>query len=317
MKLVSTGIFSFLLFFSIFGVACAELRPNDISAVVTPELPGPNEDLTITLSSYSIDINQALITWKVSGKVQLNGIGKKTFTTKTGAVGTKTPIDVTITMNGSSVTKSVVVEPSELDMLWEAVNTFTPPFYKGKALPASEAEVKVVAQPNIKSGTGFVQSKDMVFTWKRNYTTVQEASGYAKNSFQFKHNYLNDEEFVSVVGTVITTGQTASGLFSLQLSKPQIVFYGISDKIGIWFNRAVNATSDIGKDTTALYAAPYSFSPKNTSGNQFSFSWAVGGQSATSGSARNILPVTMGTKKISLKIESITKLFQNAQKTIN
>ena len=44
---------------------------SDVVAEIVPEIPSPNEQVTIKLTSYAIDLNSSLITWKVSGKTVL------------------------------------------------------------------------------------------------------------------------------------------------------------------------------------------------------------------------------------------------------
>jgi len=45
------------------------------------------------------------------------------------------------------IDKEIVIEPAQLDILWESTDSYVPPFYEGKALPSIESTIKVVALP--------------------------------------------------------------------------------------------------------------------------------------------------------------------------
>ena len=38
-------------------------------------------------------------------------------------------------------------------LLWQANDSYVPPFYKGKALPGADTKIKIVAMPEIRSGS--------------------------------------------------------------------------------------------------------------------------------------------------------------------
>lgn len=319
MKYLSIIILSCVCFFGVTApVAHAELRDNDVSSAVTPEIPGPQEDISIMFSSFSIDINRVMFIWKTDGKTELSGIGKTRFTTKSGPVGSKKTIVVTLNYQGDSLTRTFVIQPTSLDLLWEAVDTYRLPFYKGKTLPASEARIKIVAQPDMRGVAGKqVSASNMLFFWKRNYTTAQAASGYAKSSFTFKHNYLNTNEIVSVVGTDFESGKSASATFSLNLSKPKILFYGVTSDLGVWFNSALSNNQALPSSLSQIFAAPYSFAPREAKNQEFSFAWSVNGQSYSSSIARNIIETGNGIQSVGLRIESNPRLFQTAETKLN
>src|SRR5690606_10591875 len=72
------------------------IRDNDIAVDFSPAVPGPNQNVKITLSSFATDLNKAAITWSVDGKESLSGTGKTSFSFTTGDIGSKTEIGVII-----------------------------------------------------------------------------------------------------------------------------------------------------------------------------------------------------------------------------
>src|SRR4051812_22976069 len=71
----------------------------------TPEYPRAYEDVTLTLKTYSFDVDLAFITWKVNGQVVKSQIGAKSIKVNAKSTGTVTPIEAKAVLpNGDSVT---------------------------------------------------------------------------------------------------------------------------------------------------------------------------------------------------------------------
>jgi hypothetical protein len=166
----NTKIFLIIVFIAVilsfFSFSSAEteinVQDNEINVETIPDNPQPYQDVTINLTSYATDLNKAIITWQgVNSSQNLSGIGKTSYTFKAGGPNTTNTFDITITPVGSNntISKRITISPSEIDILWESVDGYTPPFYKGKALPTLGSSIKVVAVPNtntIKNGNGSI-----------------------------------------------------------------------------------------------------------------------------------------------------------------
>ena len=154
------------------------LQESDIDISSIPQNPEPYQDVTLKLVSYAVDLNKSVIEWRSGSKIILSGYGKTTYSFKTSGPNTTIVFDITITPPGSmnSITKRVGVSPSEVEVLWEAADGYTPPFYKGKSFISREGKIRVVAIPNtnvITQGKG-----NITYTWKSDNSVIQEASGY-------------------------------------------------------------------------------------------------------------------------------------------
>src|ERR1035437_6016511 len=66
----------------------------DISANVVPPNPVPYDNVTITLSSYTVNLDSVSISWFVNGKSIKTGIGQKSFSVTAGASGSTTQVTV-------------------------------------------------------------------------------------------------------------------------------------------------------------------------------------------------------------------------------
>lgn len=116
-----------------------EVQEGEIEVKTNPSNPQPYQNVTITLSSYATDLNKAIISWQGESGTLISGIGKTSYSFTAGGPNTTTIFSINIKPTGSmsTITKRVVIAPSEIEIMWEAVDGYTPPFYKGKSLPIS------------------------------------------------------------------------------------------------------------------------------------------------------------------------------------
>jgi hypothetical protein len=321
-RLISISIFAIGMVFLPF-ISRAQntdlLSANDVSVEVSPEIPGPDQDVTITLTSYSLNLDKLYINWSVDGKGQNSGVGVKKLTFHTGAVGQTSTVEIYVIINNASrIDKKIVIQPSEIDMLWEATDSYVPPFYEGKALASSEANIKVVAIPNVKIANGTrPAASTFVYNWKRNYTANQGVSGYGKNSFPFKASYLNKEEKISVqASTASGISYGASGSLTITTSNPKIIFYEDTPSTGVNYAHALNDGFTLRDPEVSIVAEPYFFSPNNPTSSDLSYKWKINNNAIDTPATKNILVVRGGSSggraKVELAIESVSKLFQLA-----
>jgi hypothetical protein len=99
-----------------------------------PEKPGANQDVYAEIESYAIDLSRSQVTWLINGVIKKQGFGERTFSFKTGPLGSSMNLRVVaISPQGQSIEEEIVIQTSEVDLIWKA-DSYTPPFYKGKAL---------------------------------------------------------------------------------------------------------------------------------------------------------------------------------------
>ncbi|MBP6883797.1 MAG: hypothetical protein KBC06_01000 [Candidatus Pacebacteria bacterium] len=298
------------------------VSPSSINMDVAPSNPTPNQNVTLTLSSYAANLDSVSISWFVNGKSELTGIGKKTFSVTAGASGSRTTVVAKIALPDGEIDKTVVIAPSVMVLLWEATDSYVPPFYRGKALLPSESEVKIVALPEIKTSGGLVNSKNMTYAWKKDYTNVADAGGYAKNSYTFGTDYLDDTNNVSVVASTVDQKYSTEANINVTSITPRISIYKKDQNLGtIWENALTDPYIITGSET--LLAAPYFMSPKEIRRPDLTFSWFINdlAVSISSGFQKNILPIKVpegssGTSKLKIQVENTDKLLQSVSREI-
>jgi len=289
------------------------LQENDVDITTIPENPEPYQNVTIKIVSYATDLNKALIEWRSGSSTILSGYGKTSYSFKTFGPNTTTVFEIKITPAGSfaSITKKVSISPSEIEVLWEAVDGYTPPFYKGKSFISRESTIKIVAIPNtntIKKGSGSI-----VYTWKSDYKTIQNASGYNKNSYTFRNDPLNATEEITVTASAVDGKYNAIKTIYIPIVSPKIIFYKKSPTEGILYNHALLENTLIEEDETTIVAEPYFLALKGNE-RQFTYDWKINGQKVATPSKKREITIRPSSRggyaTISLTMENLRVLFQ-------
>lgn len=311
---------SFLTAFG--GVARAQLSDNDLDFTLSPQYPGPHQGVTITLISYSTDLDRNEITWSTNGSTAKVGTGAKTFSLTTGDVGTVINVDVTISsLTDGVLKKRITIIPAELDMLWQAIDSYVPPFYRGKTLPTKESKVRVVAMPGIKNFSGVdLPASSLSFQWQQDFSVVQSASGYNRNYFDFQNSPLHKTDVISVTATPVSeTAGSIKKTVEIKYSNPLLLFYERDPILGVLYNHTVENGFTLSGEKT-IVAEPFYISPKDISSTDLSYEWELNG--ATISSPQNRSMVTLrssdrsGSATLSLSVLNNNTIFQEVHKFI-
>ncbi len=323
MKFIKIKFFLILVFFiailnmHYFSFAETEIQvqESEISVETSPTNPEPYQDVTINLSSYATDLNSAIISWQMGSSTVLSGIGKTSYKLKTQGSDTANIVNITIKPVGSinTINKKIVIIPSEIEIMWESVDGYTPPFYKGKTLPIVGGLIKAVAIPNtnsIKSGSGSI-----TYTWKNNDTTNLDVSGYNKNSYIFKNSMFDEKSVITVIANSVGGYYRAEKSIQIPINNPKIIFYKKSPTEGILYNNALSNEFTMIEDEITIVAEPY-FLTFNGNENNFSYNWKINNEKINTPSKKTELTLRPtsrgGYATINFVMENLNELFQKA-----
>lgn len=323
-KIIRLFLISFLILGTIYPlISFAEnqisIQDGEISVETSPNNPGPYQDVTINLSSYATDLNKAIITWQTKAGTVLSGIGKTSYTFKTEGTETLTTINIIIQPSGSvnTITKRISIIPTEIEIMWESMSGYTPPFYKGKTLPVSGSLIKAVAIPNTKTiGAG---SGSITYTWKNSGETNLEASGYNKNSYVFKNSLFEEQSEITVISSAVAGNFGAEKTIIIPTYDPKLIFYKKSPTEGTLYNMALEKEATLIEDEMTIVAEPYftSFSGKE---NNFIFNWKINGENIQTPSKKTELTIRPNSRggyaTIGLAIENTKELFQKISNSL-
>ena len=316
-------IITFILTMAFTGFfANAQVRDGDITLTINPEYPSPNQNVNASLNSYSTDLNKANITWLINNETMNSGIGKKSFSFTMENLGISTVLSATIeTIDGQNLQKILTITSSDVDMLWEAYDSYSPPFYKGKTLVPSQGSFKVVAVPNLMSQNEKININNLSYAWTKDDNNQVDSSGWGKNSFIFRNSYLDKTNTVKVKVSNISGNANTSGKITLQTVNPKILFYKNDPLFGVKWEEAISDGYTINKNGETFIIEPYFFSPKNINSSNLTFDWSINGEKIQTPDPKNILSIKpdagqTGNAVIKLLINNTKTLFQSMSKQI-
>lgn len=314
----------YVLLFAIFALPYDALAvsPSSVSVNVNPTNYGPSENIIITISSFAANLDTVMITWFLEGKSSLSGVGEKSFSLTSGVAGSTTTVLVKISFPDGMVEKTISIRPNVMDLLWQASDSFVPPFYKGKALPSLESEIKVVAMPEVKRGGVLVSPKTMTYTWRKDYGNEADASGYGKNFFLYTGDYLEGINNIEVTVSTVDQQYSSTANTTIESFSPEIVFYKKDILNGIIWQTALEDGHFI-KSGDNIVAMPYFISPKEIEIPYLVFNWFVNNTFVgLQGFRKNLIPLQVedsasGASTIRLEIENSNKIFQTVNKEVD
>lgn len=250
-----------------------------VNISLSPTNPGPNMDITATVSSFQANVDAVNITWYINGQKKLSGFGKKNFTFKTGDVGDILTLQASLeTDTYGTLKKEILVLPNTLDVLWEA-DTYTPPFYKGKPLPSSQSSVRVTALPRFIDQNNLIDASSIIYVWKKGYFKDQESSGFGKNAFVYKTGYTFNDDEITVTATTQDKSVSITKKIPIHIYEPKIVFFKNNPIEGIRYENALVDIFTYKENELTVHAVPFFFSLSDINNNSASFLWKLDGKS--------------------------------------
>ncbi len=319
--LKSTILFILLMTISTPFVMHAEssINESDVNVEINPQNPAPGKNVTITVSSYSANLNRAQIDWKDNaGNVLSSGVGSTSYSLVAGGPNSDVNVQVYITPYGDStaVVKQIFIHPTDVDILWQSIDGYVPPFYKGKALPTSESVIRAVAMPN---AGAVANNNNIVYTWKLEHNTMSKFSGYGKDSFTFENSYLRNTEHINVSASSVNGSYNAENSITIPIQKSKVLFYLKNQDGTVNYSNALADNSQISGEESTIVAEPYFF-PLTSGAGSLKYTWKINGGAIDT--PRNPLSLTIrpastgGYATISLSIDNISKLFQSVSNTL-
>lgn len=292
---------------------------QNLDIEISPQNPGPGESVQINIQSYLTDLNRANMTWTLNGKVLQKGIGKTSFSFQNGPSGQTTRLSISIlTIEGDAVTKQLSWSPVGVTVLWEA-DTYTPPFYKGKALMTPQSRVRAIAIPDTNTGKSALSSGNLVYTWKKDGSVVSEASGYGKNSLLFIGPKPYGETNIRVQASSLSGSVNSEIRIDIPLSNPFVLLYENDPLLGVLYKKTLNPNITLSKKEFSISAEPYFFSYEAVENPSSAYMWSLNGQEIHNPSRlitlRNENGVA-GTSRIALAARGVKQTFQNAGQSI-
>lgn len=286
MQRASLSLF-FILALSLIGApAHAQLgQPASMEIGLSPKYPRPNEQVTVTITSNAVNLAASSIKISVDGEVVSEG--SRTALVRVGKAGTKTTITATVVNNGTTYSKSISVQPSEVSLVIEP-GTTAHPFYEGARLVAPESRVRLVAIADMRTSGGTrISEAQLSYTWRLGEQILTSQSGLGKSVLEAVAPVRYRDAQVSV--TVATQDGSQSAYASVYVSPvtPLVRIYRSDPLAGTnYFSALSDLYALLGSEDTFV-AVPYFFKESPL------LSWTLNGVQSSTES--NITVRTTGT----------------------
>lgn len=269
--------------------AQAQFLPEPVQYVVSPEVPGPNQTVTIQAEGIGAFLGDAAITWQQDGKTVKSGVGERTYSFVTGGIGSVTNIRVSIqSTTDGAFSKQFTFRPSAVNLVWE-VDTSAPPLYAGKPLYSAGSPIKVVAFPAVVVNGARVAAQSLSFQWTRQDQALPAQSGLGRNTLSLDGDQLQAQEEI-VVSVYLGNSLVAQGGIAIPASQPQILLYERNALRGVLYDAALPQGISLENKEITIAAQPYYFSAPSLRAGALQYEWSLDGNEITGpDSSRGVL----------------------------
>lgn len=285
---------------------------------IEPKNPGSFTNTKITVTSNEINTDKTYFVWYLNGIKEKEGLGAKFLTLQTKEKGVNIEIKVIAsTESGSEIEKTMFLNPADVDIVWEA-DTYTPPFYRGKALASPGSNIKLMAIPHLMTENGTkLPANDLNYEWRVNNNII--SSGYGKVSATTKIGTPYSQNNVSVKVSNSKGDITAESIITIKPESATVIFYKENPVEGTIYNAALSLNERIYEQEFSIRAEPYFFSfPDHPSDRNLEFRWSLNGKGITPNEGTpKIITLRNETGKetvssLQLSIRNLQKVFQNS-----
>ncbi len=271
----------------------------------SPAHPSPGSRVHLSAESPLLDLAASDVEWTVNGVPAGKG---ESIDITAGKLGQASHVAVSVTGASGNDSASLTIIPASVDLLWEA-DSYTPPFYEGRALPSSGSTIRLYAIPHILRSSGVeVPASNLTFTWKNNGAVLQADSGVGKSSATIPAAILLGSDVITV------DAQTADGTLSgeasvaIQTIDPHLVLYESSPLFGILYHRALQQNDSATDAETTFTAVPYFADALTARDPNLSYEWRIN-DSPVANDPKDPNEVTVssqavGTAQINLNLSS-------------
>jgi len=256
---------------------------GDLRAIVIPENPGPNENVTINLQSYLLNLDTCDYTWTLNSQTAQSGIGQKSLSFQTPGLGQTDTLQLSLScQDGSSQVKNFVFQSNDADFLTSA-DTYTPPFYRGGAKPTSKSQLRVVVLPQVFDANGTpISAKELVYKWSKDGKPMLTSSGYGKSAVNIEAEDTGPSNLAVEISTLSGETKVVKSI-SIPLSQPKLILYENKPLLGIQYQAGLNGSSNLTGEETNIVAEPFFFKDESLSIGNIGLSWYMNSQPITEG----------------------------------
>ena len=258
----------------------AQALPAPVSIVASPPAPSPGEAVAVTAATPSFDRHTAYFTWVVDGRQRpdLSGTGKNSIELTAGNVGSSQRVAVSVSRKngGTGVAGGeavLTIRVADLTLTYTA-ETWTPVWYRGKALPVPDATIGIIAIPDFVVDGRRIPPERLIYRWGLD-DEHNALSGIGEQVFRIRASDMPGTSHEVKVRVEDEDGKVRKeGVFYVVPHTPRLVIYNSSPLGGIEFRTAERFSG--GRGLFDFVAEPFFFPVAGR--NDLAWEWQVDGR---------------------------------------
>src|SRR3989338_1348141 len=291
---------------------------TSVTAELSPAHPEPDQLVRITLKSSIIDLSFESTTWRVDDEIVQQGYDVPSIEGRTGELGTKKTVTAEMESEIAEAKTAVTLAPTERDILWER-DSFTPPFYRGRARSSAGASIRLQAIPRFKTSvTGAeIAASTLVYTWKRNGAPILSVSGVGKSRVSFPAPGLFGSDTIEVEARTPDGALSSARSIRISSIEPLLTLYKVHPLYGIMFYEALGRQAEVPDEELSFAAIPFFADASSAHDEGLVYSWTVNDKPITADPEQaNIITIdasgSTGMADIDLTLSHAANLFLRA-----
>jgi len=248
----------------------------NVAISLSPRYPQPGQSVHLTLNGSGVDLTSSSVVWQADGKIIAQGVGKDSADIVAGKLGSETAVEADVVgSDGQTYSTLVTVAPTQLDLLVGS-DSYTPPFYRGRALPSPGTNLIVQALAHFKRADGsLIADGDIVYTWKQDGQVLGTLSGRGKSSARIPIQHLFTGSTLTLDAASVDGTRSGETSVSVPQQSPALELYEDHPLYGILYNNALNTTVAVPENEATFAAVPYFAQAASTDDPALSYVWSV------------------------------------------
>lgn len=297
--------FSFLSFFILATFISVEksFADSDFYLKQYPESVKENEEVYYTLKSDAYNLSESNILWRVDGVKSDEGLGRSTFKAITPKQNKQKIITVEMDIaGGEKKYTSVVLQASPYFLMYEGADSYTPAFYKGRALPAKEGITRIG-----------------VVSFEKSFTPLFSIGGSVQKNTDKKviliKNKITDTSLdvqADIYKEASLIDRTSK---QIKMQKPELILYSTSLSSGP--KREVLGSEE--GNEFYIEVEPFFFSTTKRDSSLMKYVWYFGNERKETKTPWFVKLSSANPEKLEVRVEAnqSEKITQNSQKLFN
>ena len=200
-----------------------------------------------------------------------------------------------------------------VDLIWQG-DTYTPPFYQGRALWSNQSRITFVAIPH-----NLGNPASLYYKWTKNGTVLGNINGVGKNTLSFTDSILSRPQTIEV--DIISSNQetvlAGASVFVAPIS-PVLAIYENNPLYGFMFHKETSRIHELKDKEVTFTAFPLFFSSINRDNNAINYEWRanIGEEAGTRNSITYRAPDdTIGTSQVMVSASHKDNIVQSSSKS--